>query len=153
MKSTRRDSLPTFFLQLYLILSLVPQTSAFTSIHGQRCSLQTSNHYESHARSLHQTHSISESRADPAKEVAEDAVLDKNSYPRRLVRALDLFPFIHLVALHTATLRGYDAMMSLVWEIERDVPEPTVKASELMIDLLWISDIPYARLCFSLRPL
>lgn len=44
----------------------------------------------------------------------QDTVSSRSFFPNGLIRSLDLEPLIHLVAAHTATRRGYEAMLSLL---------------------------------------
>src|SRR5210317_1703017 len=115
MKRALPLSLSAVFLQSYLILWRVPQTSAFTRTNCRRCcSSQIFNQYESSRHTVLKTRSRSQSTGEGVETVTDEAAVSRTSFPRRLVRALDLSPFVRLVAVHTATRRGYDAMLSLV---------------------------------------
>lgn len=115
MKSILRVSFSTVFLQLCLFSSLGPQTSAFTRIHGKKCcSWRSFNIHETNHHSKFETNSLLRSTAEADETKTQIVSSSRISFPDRLVQALDLGPLIHLVALHTATRRGYDAMLSLV---------------------------------------
>jgi len=117
MKSILRVSLSTAFLQFCLISSLGSETSAFTRIHGKKCCLLRSfNVHETGHRSKFETDGLLQSTTEADETKIQNVPPSRISFPDRLVEALDLGPFIHLVALHTGTRRGYDAMISLVSE-------------------------------------
>ncbi|CAJ1966890.1 unnamed protein product [Cylindrotheca closterium] len=72
------------------------------------------NIHETSHHSKFETQSRLQSTAEADETKIQTDSSSPTSFPARLVQALDLGPVIHLVALHTASKRGYDAMLSLV---------------------------------------